>query len=180
MKRKGFGDESIASIGTALSVNTKAHSASFAIPRVGDGKDDSRCNLFTEEDETSQKDSPSMVALNNHRASSAYERSVKEAMHGIRLPSPNNAAAAEEPLLSHSRSSTEGLAVGKEKSQQQRTKSPTRNSFSALPSNRQEKGAEIMANGAVNQPETITETGRSRGPLKFTDVGQFIYHNFYI
>jgi hypothetical protein len=169
MKKTGFGEESIASIGTALSVNLKANSA---FGRVGEGKDDSRCNLFTEEEEEASPKEASASLLDRslpdqHRgrgsSTSAYERSVQEAMTGARLPSSE--ANAEEPLLPHSRSSTEGLAQGRQQGGGGTRSPASRNSFSTMPASRQQQP---MPNGMAQQEGA---DGPGRRPLKFTDVG---------
>lgn len=184
MKKAGFGEESSASIGTAFSA-ARAQSANFALPnKLGDGKDDSRCNLYTEEDET-ETESCSANKLpvgSGAMSSSAYERSVQEALLGAHHSSAE--PSADEPLLPHSRSSTEGLArISKQQQQQQqRNKSPARNSFSALPTNRQSvPNGTTTSTGTTSHQQQKQEGGdrdRSRGggPLKFTEA-VFVHDN---
>lgn len=175
MKRTGVGEESSASIGTSLSL--RAGQQTIGQQRISaekDRKDDSRCNLYNEEDEEDEsgmnrQGQGSRASRRSPMLRSAYEDSVREALGGAncRLPASGNLAA---PLLSHSKSSNDGLGT---KGTRNASKSPTRSSFSVLQTRRTEPPRSTLPNGLSQQQESAVggDRNNSRGPLKFTEVG---------
>lgn len=171
--KRGVGDDSAVSIGTAISgVGFKSANSLNRVRMIADSReDDSRCNLFNEDEDEEENQRKVEVKVNNNNTGnndcelplSAYERSLQEAYKDashVRLSSSENCSATQSLLGGGNIKSLSKMDLKNVRNNKKNNNSPAkRNSFHGILSIN--KRNEASPNGVMTS--ILEKSGCSRG-----------------